>query len=355
MHNIRERVISGWTIFFGIPLPVALLVLTIAAPLLHGQNDGPQETIHGGSRSNRTRYSDISHAGHSGTGALVITEIMQNPLTVADTDGEWVELHNAGTDTADLQGWTLKDDGTDSHIIIDVVIIAPGAYIVLGNNSDSLLNGGVDLEYQYSNIYLGNSEDELLLINPSGDTVDVVRWDNGLTFPDPDGASMALLDPALDNSIGTNWEPSTIIFGAGDYGTPGAPNFISIIDTDPSQVFFDTTAVGTSSVLPVTITNAGNIDLIVDNATTLTPYFEPLFTTLLTIPSGNSALLDISFTPDSYGDHFDTLLIHSNAFENELAAVPLSGFGYLPVAHITVSTTTLAFPETMVGMSSTMD
>ena len=32
--------------------------------------------------------------------------------------------------------------------------------------------------------------------------MDRVSWDNGETFPDPNGKSMALLDPGLDNSLG---------------------------------------------------------------------------------------------------------------------------------------------------------
>ena len=50
-----------------------------------------------------------------------------------------------------------------------------------------------------------NNPLELILISPLGETIDSVAWDNGETFPDPNGASMALLDPYLDNSIGSNW------------------------------------------------------------------------------------------------------------------------------------------------------
>ena len=36
---------------------------------------------------------------------------------------------------------------------------------------------------------------------------------------------MMLLDPTLDNSLGENWAVADIVFGAGDFGTPGSINF----------------------------------------------------------------------------------------------------------------------------------
>ena len=36
---------------------------------------------------------------------------------------------------------------------------------------------------------------------------------------------MMLLDPTLDNSLGENWAVADIVFGAGDYGTPGETNY----------------------------------------------------------------------------------------------------------------------------------
>ena len=38
---------------------------------------------------------------------------------------------------------------------------------------------------------------------------------------------MALLDPGLDNSVGSNWVEATEPYGDGDSGTPGSPNFIT--------------------------------------------------------------------------------------------------------------------------------
>ena len=48
---------------------------------------------------------------------LVINEIMNNPVNVSDSYGEWFEVTNTGPDTIDMNGLTLKDDGGDQHTI----------------------------------------------------------------------------------------------------------------------------------------------------------------------------------------------------------------------------------------------
>ncbi|SVD00995.1 uncharacterized protein METZ01_LOCUS353849, partial [marine metagenome] len=169
----------------------------------------------------------------------IINEIIQNPLQVNDSEGEWFEVFNPTTFDIDLEGWTIKDVSTsqnpadaENHIISTSIIIEPGEYIVLGINSNMSTNGGVTVDYQYSDISLMNSSDALILIDPYGNTRDSVAYDNGATFPDPNGASMALLDPDLDNSLGSNWVQSTLAYGDGDKGTPGRANFFAEMSFD---------------------------------------------------------------------------------------------------------------------------
>jgi predicted extracellular nuclease len=157
-------------------------------------------------------------------GDLVINEIMQNPSAVADSAGEWFEIYNNTAAPVDLQGLTVSDNDIDSFTIGTSVVVAPGGFAVLGNNASSGINGGVTVDYQYpSNFFLGNSADELVIFEGAVE-IDRVEWDNGATFPDPNGASMALNDTANDNNVGANWCTSTTEFGFGDKGTPGAAN-----------------------------------------------------------------------------------------------------------------------------------
>ena len=176
----------------------------------------------------------------TGVGQIVITEVMQNPSAVSDANGEWFELHNAGGSAVDIDGWKIKDDSTSSetHTISKSggLTIAAGGYIVLAEDGDSTVNGGITADYDYSTISLGNSTDGLILTNGSDVEQDRVVWDNGSTFPDPNGASMSLKAPDLDNAVGANWCVATTAYGSGDLGTPGAANDCPAGPTIPDPV-----------------------------------------------------------------------------------------------------------------------
>ena len=167
----------------------------------------------------------------------VITEIMQNPDQTRDFRGEWFEVHNPGSKAINLKGWTIRDNGRDSHVIARKVIVDAGGYVVLVRRNNPARNGGVHADYVYRNaLNLFNGSDQLELVAPNGTIADRVAWDNGATFPDPTGASMSLRDPSLDNADGTNWCTATTAFGAGDLGTPGAANDCGSVSTSPNLV-----------------------------------------------------------------------------------------------------------------------
>lgn len=169
----------------------------------------------------------------SNPGDIIITEIMQNPAAVADGSGEWFEIYNTTGAPIDMQGWIIKDEATvgEEHTI-STLIVPANSYVVLGINSDFATNGGVNVDYQYDTISLGNGTDGLI-IECSTTTIDQVVWDNGATFPDPSGASMELdtnFYNATSNDDGANWGMSTISYGDGDFGTPGIANTLTTQD-----------------------------------------------------------------------------------------------------------------------------
>jgi len=162
-------------------------------------------------------------------GDIIITEILQNPLTppIDDLDGEFFEVYNTTGSDIDMAAWILKDNGTNYHVINSNLIVPANDYIVLGTNADVGTNGGVSVDYDYGDdLALANGSDAIIIESNAAVEIDRVEWDNGATFPDPNGASMNL-DPSkfnyLDNNIGTNWCESTTPMGT-QYGTPGAPN-----------------------------------------------------------------------------------------------------------------------------------
>ena len=65
-----------------------------------------------GTNSDGTRGASTSAGG-----TIVINEIMQNPLAVADASGEWFEVYNAAPTPIDINGWTIRDNDIDSHVI----------------------------------------------------------------------------------------------------------------------------------------------------------------------------------------------------------------------------------------------
>ncbi len=180
---------------------------------------------------------------------VVINEIIQNPNAVFDSAGEWLELYNPTAAAIDIEGWTIADNDSDSHVIANggPLLIPAGGYLVLGNNADMGTNGGAPVAYSYgSSWFLSNSADEVVLFDTGLNEIDRVEYDNGATFPDPTGASMALIDPALDNNVGANWCEASTPYGDGDFGTPGAANdcvtavvevVINEIIQNPSAVF----------------------------------------------------------------------------------------------------------------------
>lgn len=158
--------------------------------------------------------------------ALVINEIMINPAAVIDTAGEWFELYNPGTENVNINGWIIKDNNADSHVIASdggQLLIPSSGYLVLGNNSDVGSNGGKIVDYQYSGFILANTGDEVVLVDGADNEIDRVEYD-GATFPNPQGASIALNASTDDNTIGSNWSAATAVFGIGDFGTPGIAN-----------------------------------------------------------------------------------------------------------------------------------
>ncbi|HZI45654.1 MAG TPA: lamin tail domain-containing protein [Ilumatobacter sp.] len=172
---------------------------------------------------------------------LVITEVMQNPRQTSDYSGEWFELHNPGPAPIDIAGWTIKDDDRDRFVVPSSVVVPAGGYAVLGNSS--VANGNVALDFAYGgSMQLQNDWDELAIADAHGILVDRLAWDNGRTFPDPDGASMSLIDPNAENADGAAWCTATSSWAAGDRGTPHAASWCVAPGTSPivvTEVMFD--------------------------------------------------------------------------------------------------------------------
>ena len=162
-------------------------------------------------------------------GDLVITEVMVDPLAVDDGAGEYVEVYNASLETLPLDGFELSDGGADQHVITSggAADVVPGDYFVFGINANDATNGGVEVDYQYTDFELDDAPDTITL-SFLGVVLDSVTYDWGNLFPAASGQAMSL-DPGLvdatANDDGASWCASTVpLFEWGDFGTPGAEN-----------------------------------------------------------------------------------------------------------------------------------
>lgn len=169
-------------------------------------------------------------------GVLLITEWNANPSAVADSEGEYIELYNTTSSSIDIDGWILKDDGTDSHTISSTngtTVVPAYDFLVLGLG-DGTYNSR---DYQYSSYTLGNSGDEIVLL---AGAVEICRvnYSNG----DPFGAGIACeLNDVANHTNGvtlfSDYIAATATLMGTDKGSPGvAGNTLGTgapADTDP--------------------------------------------------------------------------------------------------------------------------
>ena len=159
-----------------------------------------------------------------GTGDLVITEIMTNPVTVFDYRGEWFEIYNNSGFDVGLNGLTVSSSNNTGFTITDDVVVAANDYALLAVNGGASVNGGlpnVDYVYSYSTLSFGRQDN--LTLSVSGLTIDTVTYTSA--FPDGVGASLTLdtLSATANDSV-ANWCEATSSYGSGENGTPGTAN-----------------------------------------------------------------------------------------------------------------------------------
>ena len=183
--------------------------------------------------SNSVRVSGSSGDAGQQAGVVLVSEFMKDPSGVSDSAGEWLEVHNPGPWPIDMDGWVLADEDHDSTALVAQapggLVVAPGGFLVLGRNADSASNGGVFVDHEYSAFSLTNSSDEIVLWTPDAICADVIRYDDGLLWPEEAGRSICLDDALQDellNDDGGSWCLSTApqSSGGNDTGTPGAAN-----------------------------------------------------------------------------------------------------------------------------------
>ena len=128
----------------------------------------------------------------------------------AESDEEWIELFNRGSEPVSLGGWELRDAvgfEFDEDATID-----PGDYLIIAKDRRALANKFPDIDIAGSfSGSLSNQRDRVILVDQNGNPVDVVEYFERGEWPeyaDGGGSSIELTDPFADNSKGGAWAAS---------------------------------------------------------------------------------------------------------------------------------------------------
>lgn len=165
-------------------------------------------------------------------GDLVMTEYMADPSKVGDAAGEWLEIF-VKTDV-DLNGVDLFVGTSKTSLAAGATCVRPGAgqYLVVAKGADSGANGGLTTVFATSTFGSG-------LTNGGGQTLTLSRTDSATsttttidtiaTLASTAGASKQLASDKVDatlNDTAASWcnTGTTVTYGLGDRGTPGAAN-----------------------------------------------------------------------------------------------------------------------------------
>lgn len=169
--------------------------------------------------------------GPPGEGQVIAVEMMVNPLTLFDSDAEWIELKNIGDQYVDLDGCELRDLGVngDAHTIDagGPLVLAPGALMVLAKTAVEADNGGIaDVAYAFGDAFSLTNEGDAFVLRCGDVDVDIVEYD-AMTWPLDPGLALQL-DPGEEsaeaNDAPAAWCAATVEYHPENTGSPGAAN-----------------------------------------------------------------------------------------------------------------------------------
>ncbi len=155
--------------------------------------------------------------------AVVINEVMYNPLGSSETNHEWIELYNNGLQSENLANWLLYESNSNKALTLasgSDYNLPAGSYAIITENAtifqadypafaglifNSDFTGGLSNSGEF--IGLNNSDENVL------EAVNYTGWNIA-----PDGYSMEKKNSSLDNNNISNWRLGN------PGGTPGASN-----------------------------------------------------------------------------------------------------------------------------------
>lgn len=172
------------------------------------------------------------------TGGVIVNEIMYDPVPLDGAPGaEYVELYNPSRRHVSVAEWRLYDGtGKEQGVVHEEAAIEPLGFLVLATDSAIyrrfpwLSDSTNVLIIGPSSFALNVEGDHVVIISPSGETVDSVPYLDSWHRSDMSttkGISLERVSPTAPSADSRNW--SSAVAQAG--GTPGAPNSIAVAPT----------------------------------------------------------------------------------------------------------------------------
>ena len=141
---------------------------------------------------------------------LTFRKIIEPARPWAESNEQWVELFNKGTNTVDLGGWSFKR-GIDFNFPTNT-FLEGGKYLVVANDTNSfrLNHPDVAVAGPFSG-KLSQGNEELELRDAANNPADTVHYFDSSPWPefaDGSGSSLELRDAGADNSKPEAWAAS---------------------------------------------------------------------------------------------------------------------------------------------------
>jgi hypothetical protein len=178
--------------------------------------------------------------------SVVINEIHYNPAdnTVLE---EFIELYNPTGAPLDVSQWELS--GAVDYTFPPATVIPGHGFLVVAQEPAT-----IQARYGVSALGpwgggLASEGEKITLENATGGKIDAVDYNSEFPWPiaaDGDGASAALVNPELDNDLGSSWRSAS--------PTPGATNSVFALNAAPNIRQVDHTPQSPTSTNQIVIT-----------------------------------------------------------------------------------------------------
>jgi hypothetical protein len=170
-------------------------------------------------------------------GAVVLNEILAHNLTAVPHAGgfpDWIELHNGSTQTVDLAGWGLTDDGHPRKFVFPAnTRLDPGRSLVVWCDTNAAAPGlhtGFALSREGETLFLHDAlgaRRDAVSFGPQAADFSVARFGDtwSLAVPTPGAANQAAATASSTNLVINEWLANA---------APGGSDWIELYNRDPN-------------------------------------------------------------------------------------------------------------------------